>query len=315
MPKSSSLITGGLGMIGSALANSLSGDTCIITRSTKNANRLERKDVKVVVKDIGDVTKRDLVGYDVIYHCASTVDNYNILTDPFIDVETNVKGTLKLLEACKDLAIKPKFVYISTFFVYGNEYTRFKKAVNEESKTDPLALYPATKLCAESIVKLYSRLYKIPYLICRLTNVYSDKEVWDNPKKGALNYLIMRAIKGEELAIYKGGNFKRDYIYVDDVVAAIKFIVDKKICNETFLIGYGKPVFFKDLITYLYQAVKSTSQIRKVDPPAFHRLVGITDFSADTKKINRLGWKAKVNYKQGIQKVVNTYKMSREYSR
>src|SRR3989344_8526160 len=106
MPKNSSLITGGLGMIGSALANSLSGDTCIITRSTKNANRLERKDVKVVVKDIGDVTKRDLVGYDVIYHCASTVDNYNILTDPFIDVETNVKGTLKLLEACKDLAIK-----------------------------------------------------------------------------------------------------------------------------------------------------------------------------------------------------------------
>ncbi|PIT89042.1 MAG: hypothetical protein COU27_02430, partial [Candidatus Levybacteria bacterium CG10_big_fil_rev_8_21_14_0_10_36_7] len=218
------LITGGLGLIGSALANAIDTKTTILTRSTKNKKRLKRKDVKIVVKDLNNISTNDLGGTDVIFHCASTVHNYHVLDDPFIDTHTNIVGTTKLLEACKKLKKKPKIIYLSTFFVYGNTYEKTGKPITEDSPTDPLAIYPATKLCTESIIKLYGKLYNIPYIICRLTNVYGEHEHFDNKKKGALNYLIMQAVLGKELSIYRGGNFFRDYLHVDDLVDALLFL-------------------------------------------------------------------------------------------
>lgn len=302
------LITGGYGLVGSALANAIKGKVTILVRSDKNKERVKRKRIRVIKKDLLDMSKEDLRGINVIYHCAGTVDNYHILSDPFVDDEVNIRGTIKLLEICRSLPKKPKIIFFSTFFVYGNEYSRTKKPLNEESKTEPLALYPATKLCAESVLKLYSRLYGIPYLIVRLTNVYGEQEDYNNKKKGALNYMIMRAVKGGPLFLYQGGKFKRDYIHVDDVVSALKILDKKGVVNETFLIGYGKPVLFRDMVDYFHRLTGRKSQISKVDPPDFHKVVGITDFVADTSKINRLGWKPKIDYREGIKRVVSAYK-------
>jgi nucleoside-diphosphate-sugar epimerase len=301
------LITGGYGLIGSNLANSLMGNITILSHSEKHKERLTRKDVKIILKDLGDIQKTDLEGIDTVYHLASTVDNYNVLTNPSLDVETNINGTIKLLEACKDLEKKPKIVFLSTFFVYGNEYDKTKVPINEESKTEPLAVYPATKLCAESIIKLYSRLYEIPYLICRLTNVYSENEDYNNRKKGGLNYMIMQAVKGDTLSVYEGGNFCRDYIHVDDVVSALNFLESKNINNNTFLVGFGKPALFKDMINYLYEITGKKSEIVEVNPPEFHKAVGINNFVADTSKISRLGWKPTIDYKEGIKRIVSKY--------
>lgn len=302
-------ITGGYGLIGSAVANSLTGNVTILSRSEKHKERLAGKNVKVILKDINDIQKADLEGIDIIYHLASTVDNYNVLTNPYLDVETNINGTIRLLEICKDLEKKPKIVFLSTFFVYGNEYDKTKTPINEESKTEPLGIYPATKLCAESIIKLYSRLYKIPYLICRLTNVYDKNEDFNNKKKGVINYIIMQAVRGKPLFIYKGGNFIRDYIYLDDVISAIKFLEEKNITNDTYLIGFGKSVLFKDIINYLHEITEKKSEITEIEPPEFHRAVGITNFVADTSKISQLGWKPTIDYKEGIKRIVNKYKL------
>lgn len=311
MTSKSYFVTGGYGLIGSALANSLDGKVTVLVRSDKNKERILTKGVKVITKDLLDINLDDVKGTDVIFHTASTVDNYNVLTNRNIDIDTNLKGTLKLLEACKDLPRKPLIVYFSTFFVYGNVYDKTKKKITEESSTEPLAIYPATKLCAESFIKLYQRLYGIPFIITRLTNVYSDKEDFTNKKKGAFNYMIMLAVKGESLNVYKGGNFFRDYIYLDDVVSALKFLVKKKVKNETFIIGNGKPVLFKDMISYIHELTDKKSKINEIEPPKFHEVVGITNFVADTSKINKLGWKAKIDYKEGIEKIVKAYKKIR----
>jgi len=300
------LITGGLGFIGSTLANKLEGNIKILTRSAEGKDRLNRDDVKFIVKDLNKLTKKDLENIDCIYHCASTVHNYHVLSDPYIDTETNIKGTIHLLELIKDLSKKPQLIFPSTFFVYGNVYDETKKPIDENSKTDPLGLYPATKLCAEQAIKLYSRLYQIPYSICRLTNVYGPGENFNDPKKAWLNFFIMAAIKGEPANIYNGGNFLRDYIYVDDVVDALMFIENKNI-NDTFLVGYGIPVKFKDLVDYILDTTKSKSKIGKMDPPPFHQAVGLKNFVANTKKINDLGWKAKVDYKQGLKNIIDFY--------
>lgn len=302
------LITGGLGLIGSSIALSLNGEVTILSRTSIHLDRLKRKEVKLIIKDLKDLERKDIETIDVIYHCASTVDNYNVLTNPYIDVETNISSTIRLLEICKDLQKKPKLIYFSTFFVYGNEYDRTKKPINEDSKTEPLAIYPATKLCTESIIKLYSRLYKIPYLICRLTNVYDEHEDFNNKKKGGLNYMIMQAVKGELLSVYKGGNFLRDYIYLDDVISALKFLESKNISNDTYLIGFGKAVLFKEIIDYLFEITGKKSQITQIDPPEFHKAVGVNNFVADISKIKKLGWKPKINYQEGIKKIVESYK-------
>ncbi len=307
MAAHSYFITGGYGLIGSALANATDGMVTILTRSDKHKERITKRGVKVITKDLLDISEEDVKGQDIIYHCASTVDNYHILTDPFIDVETNIKGTIKLLEACKNLPKKPKIIFFSTFFVYGNIYDQTKEPITEESRTEPLALYPATKLCTESIIKLYSRLYGIPYIICRLTNVYDEHEDYNNKKKGAFNYLIMQAVKGEPLSIYKGGNFYRDYIYLDDVIDAVKFLESKNVSSDTYLIGRGKPVLFRDMIDYIHELTGKKSEINEIEPPEFHKVVGITNFVADTSKINKLGWESKIDYREGIKRIVKVY--------
>lgn len=301
------LITGGYGLIGSAVANTLPGKVTILARSLNHKERIKREDVKIILKNLSDIKKSDLEGIDVVYHFASTVDNYNVLTNPYLDVETNINGTIRLLEACKELEKKPKIVFLSTFFVYGNEYDKTKTPINEDSKTDPLAIYPATKLCTESVIKLYSRLYNISYLICRLTNVYSENEDYNNKKKGGLNYMIMQTVKGETLSVYKGGDFFRDYIHVDDIVSALDFLVNKNISNDTFLVGHGKSVLFKDIIDYVHKLTDKKSEIKEVDPPFFHSVVGIGNFVADISKIKKLGWDSKIDYKEGIKKVVDKY--------
>ncbi len=303
-----SLITGGLGLIGSNLANHLEGEITIITRSIAHKERLKNNTAKIIIKDFRELKKNDLEGIDVIYHFASTVDNYNVLSNPYIDVETNIIGTIRLLEIVKDLGKKPKIVFPSTFFVYGNEYDHIKSPIHEESKTDPLALYPATKLCTESVIKLYSRLYNIPYLICRLTNVYGEDEEYSNSKKAGLNYLAMKIVKGEPISVYKGGNFYRDYIYVDDVVSALLFLVEKNIVNDTYLVGFGESIIFKTLITYMHNLTGNKSKISETDPPPFHKVVGIGNFAANISKLKNLGWKAKIDYKTGLERIIIKYK-------
>ncbi len=300
------LVTGGFGLIGSALTNAIEGKVTVLTRSEKGKARIKRNDIAILLKTLDQLAEEDVKGIDVVYHCASTVDNYNVLTDPYIDVKTNLEGTISLLEICKKLEHKPKIIFPSTFFVYGNEYDKTKKPINEESKTDPLAIYPATKLCAESIIKLYSRLYDIPYLICRLTNVYGEEEYYDNKKKGALNYLIMQVLIGKPLSIYKGGDFYRDYIYVDDVVRALRFLEDKT--NDTYLIGYGQSVLFKDIIDYVDKASSGISEIKEIEVPNFHKVVGTTNFVADITKIRSLGWNPEIDYKEGLTRVIHKYK-------
>src|SRR3990167_8730196 len=91
------LITGGTGFIGAELAKKLDGNVTIVsrkipTKATINGN------LKFIKKAVKKITAKDLEQIDVIYHCASTVDNYNVLTKPMLDVDTNIKGTIHLLE-------------------------------------------------------------------------------------------------------------------------------------------------------------------------------------------------------------------------
>lgn len=298
-------ITGGLGFIGSAIVNSLQGNSTILTKSTKNLSRLSNKKCKLLVKPLTSLTTDDLQDINTIYHCASTADNFNILTNPYKDVETNITGTIHLLELCKFLKRKPKIIYLSTYFVYGNEYDKSKVPLTEKSKTDPLGLYSITKLSVENIIVLYHRLYNIPYVIARLSNVYGLGEQYNNKKKGALNYLMMKAVRGETLEIYSGGEFIRDYIYIDDVVRAL-FLLESH-PSGVYLVGYGQSIKFRDLIDYIVTFSGSKSKITSIPSPWLHEAIGINNIAINITKIRSLGWRPKIDYRRGIKKIIQYY--------
>jgi UDP-glucose 4-epimerase len=290
------LITGGTGFIGNHLCNLLCDDNItILTKSSKPSK------YKTINKDIKDITSDDLVGIDEVYHLASTVDNYNIQTDPYVDVNTNVIGTIALLEACKQKNIK--LVYVSTFFAHGNPET-LPATVND--KEHPLGLYGATKLCAEHICNVYRNVYGLDVKIARLTNVYGSGDQYLNNKKSAFVRMIYLALTNQPINLYDGGKVERDFIHVSDVVSALKTIMKRGVPGKTYYVGVGEGKSMKELVDIILE--ECGGQVEPIQSPIFHKQVGIDDFWCDNNDLLSLGWSSKMNIRDGIRETAEQIK-------
>lgn len=307
--KKNILITGGMGFIGSHLAKKYvkeGHNVTILSRSEKkklNISDIE-KDAKIILKDIKDIGSEEVSGKDIIFHLAGTVDNYAIEEgDPYRDIEINCKGTIALLEACKNFNKKARIIFASTFFVNGNVS---KLPVTPESPCNPLAIYPATRLAAEHFCKIYNSVFGMNSVIMRFTNVFGTLEQGNNKKKAGFNFMINQAVKGEEIKLYNNGDFIRDYIYIDDVVDACQLIGDKGKAGEIYYVGRGEFVKFKRLIDIISSNLPGL-KITSIEPPQFHKAVGIVDFVADVSPLKKLGWEPKVSLEDGIRRTIKYY--------
>jgi len=302
------LITGGLGLIGSRLAEKYveSGENVtILSRSDKRISNIKGLEDKITlkIKDINDISPEDVANQDYIFHFASTVDNYNINDQPHLDVNVNCNGTISLLEACRASNPNARVVYPSTFFVNGN----VELPATPESPCEPLGLYPATKLASEHFCKIYNRVFDMNTVIARFTNVFGENEANDNKKKAAFNYLMGLALKDEEIPLYDAGNFYRDYIFVDDVADACQVIAEKGKTGEVYYVGNGKAQSFKELIDMVVEEAGSGT-IKNIEPPEFHNRVGIKDYYCDNTPLKNLGWESKVPVREGIRRTIEHYK-------
>ena len=309
------LITGGLGFIGSNISEYYvnNGDTVtILSRSDTKAHNIRslRDRLHFIQKDIQDISEDDVKDFDIVYHCASTVDNYNIHTDPYLDVNVNCKGTIALLEACRKSNPTIKIVYTSTFFVNGNPPSL---PVTADMKPEPLGIYGATKLAAEHILKTYQSVYGLKPVIARLSNVFGLKEQQNNNKKAAFNRMIYMAVHDETIKLYDNGKITRDYIYVDDVVNALDILAKKGEVGKIYYIGTGNGHTFREMVDIILEEAGS-GKVEIVPPPQFHKAVGIDDFVCDVSDLKSLGWEQKISLREGIRKVVNQYKLEFPYT-
>lgn len=302
------LITGGLGFIGSHLARSLvqSGDKVTIfsrtDRKRKNIADIEDS-INLIVKDIRLINQSDVQGIDQIFHLAGTVDNYAVENNtPFRDVEINCLGTQALLEACRLAKSKARLVFGSTFFVYGN---LDRLPATPKSPTLPLSLYAATRLCAENLTQIYGKAYDLNPVIARFTNVFGPNDD-ANKQKGAFNWMIDLAVRGETLKVYNNGEFVRDYIYVTDAADACRVVAEKGERGKVYNIGRG-PVKFADLVDIIKQQLPET-KTEFMEPPIHHKNVGTKDFYASSKETKDLGWAPKISLKEGIYRTIRHYK-------
>ena len=256
---------------------------------------------EVVLRSRDDYTFNNTGNPNILY-LISTVDNYNVLTNAYIDIDTNLTTLIKVLENIKNSNDDDViFNFISSWFVYGN----VPLPAREDAHCGPRGFYSITKRAAEQLLISYCETFKIKYRIIRLANVIGETDTKASAKKNALQYMIGLLKKHEPVTLYEGGTMVRDFIYIDDAVDGIHHIMEKGSINEIYNLGYGQGARIGDIIYYVRDLINSKSDISQIDTKEFHKQVQANDMVLDISKLRSLGFECKVNIKDAIDKIVN----------
>ena len=302
------LITGGAGFVGSHLSEYLLKKhheiTIITKKSTKNIEKI-RKNIDIEKIDVKNFTKlqKSIIKNkpDVIVHLAGNTSHSKSFDDPLNDMNSNTKSTLNILEILKQSLPNCKFVLGSTFVVIGRPS---KLPVNEQTPCNPTMLYGVNKLSSEYYTKIYNQVYGLDTNIFRITNSFGPREQII-PNKNAINYLIYKAFKGEDITIYNNGKFFRDLIYISDVVSAIDKILRKGKSGELYWTSSAKKTWFYQIGDMLEKLTKARTKY--VKPPKYTKKVDVGNFVVNNSKMKSLGWKPKISVEEGISKTLKYF--------
>ena len=239
---------------------------------------------------------------DILY-LISTVHNYNIFDNPFLDINTNLNVLIETLESCrKKYNSDFTFNFISSWFVYGKTQDL---PASENAACNPKGFYSITKRAAEQILISYCETYKINYRILRLANIYGTEDKKASKKKNAFLHLAQEVIKNRDIQLYNKGENIRDFLHVSDACRAINLIIKKGKLNEIYNVGSGQPNNFIDTMNYVKAKSKSTSEFKFIDPPEFHKIVQVQDMYLNTSKLKNLGFRQKIPIQKGMDEIVS----------
>ncbi len=236
-----------------------------------------------------------------ILYFISTVDNYNIFTNPHLDIDTNLTTLINVLETIPpEQRSSTTFNFISSWFVYGDTDLPAK----ETSYCNPKGFYSITKRTAEQLLISYCETYNINYRILRLANVVGISDQKASPKKNAIVHMIKMLKEHNPIKLYDGGELYRDIIDMEDCVHAIHLVLQKGELNTVYNISNGIPVKFIDIIERAKELTKSTSTITFVETPQFHKIIQVKSMYMDNSKLTSLGYTPKYCIDDIIKRIV-----------
>lgn len=216
------LITGVAGFLGSHLANYLTREG----HQVRGIDDLSTGDSQVLAPDViftrGDVNDRPklwtlLQDVDCVYHLAARVSVPESVLYPREYNATNVGGTVSLMEAMRDVGVR-RVVFISSGAVYGEQQ---KQPVSESASPNPQSPYAVSKLAAEFYVRTIGDLWGIDTVSLRVFNAYGPGQRLPPSHPPVIPFFLRQATRGSSLVIHGKGEQTRDYVFVDDVVAAM----------------------------------------------------------------------------------------------
>jgi UDP-glucose 4-epimerase len=217
------LITGGAGFIGSHVADILAAgnNNNIIIIDDLSTGKIENIPPSALFyeKNITDPSVEEIFEKEkpeILIHLAAQVSVSSSVKNPFKDMETNIKGTLRLLEASVKHGVK-KVVFSSTGGAIYGEHDYFP--ADENHVLQPLSPYGISKLCAEKYLYSYYKTYGLPYTVLRYSNVYGPRQ---DPfgEAGVIAIFVMKMLNNEQPVINGTGEQTRDFVYVKDVAKA-----------------------------------------------------------------------------------------------
>jgi dTDP-glucose 4,6-dehydratase len=253
----------------------------------------------------GDICDGPLVERLLVEHKIDTIVNFaaeshvdRSITGPKIFIETNVTGTLTLLQAARDKGLE-RFLQVSTDEVYGSLGSEGK--FTEQTPLSPNSPYSASKAAADHLVRAFGHTFGLRYNITNCSNNYGPYQF---PEK-LIPLMIHNALHDKELPVYGDGMQVRDWLYVYDHCTAIWRVLEKAPPGETYNIGGCNEKANIEVVQIILDRLnKPRSLIRHVtDRPGHDRRYAI-----DAGKImSRLGWKPSVTFEQGIARTIDWY--------
>ena len=223
------LITGGLGFIGSNLAENLvkygSYVTCVDSLipeyggNTYNVSEIKSK-IDINIADIRDQFSMNHIvkDKDIIFNLAGQTSHLDSMEDPLTDLDINCRSQITILEACKNYNPNVKIVFASTRQIYGKP---IYLPVDENHPIQPIDVNGINKFAGESYHLLYHNVYGINSTVLRLTNTFGQKMRIKDSKQTFLGIWLRNLLENKPIYIYGDGNQLRDLNYIDDVVNCI----------------------------------------------------------------------------------------------
>lgn len=220
------------------------------------------------------------------------------ITGPEIFIETNVKGTLNLLQASKEIGIE-KYLQVSTDEVYGS--LGATGYFYETTPIQPNSPYSASKASSDMLVRAYYETYKLPVLTTRCSNNYGP---YQYPEK-LIPFFIAQLLKGDKVPVYGDGLNVRDWLYVYDHCSAIDTVLHKGKIGEVYNIGGHNEKTNMEITRLVLSAMgKDESSIKYVED----RLGHDKRYAIDNTKIQtELGWEPSLVFEEGIKLTIDWY--------
>lgn len=311
------LLTGSAGFIGSNLADSLLKNN-ILVMGVDNFDPFYERTIKErnIVNSLnhpgfqfreGDIRDIDFIDNcfsdfrpDILVHLAAKAGVRPSLSDPGLYFDTNVMGTLNILEMMKKNSIK-KMIFASSSSVYGNNR---KVPFSENDNVDyPVSPYAASKKAGELLCHTYHHLYDLDIFCLRFFTVYGPRQRPDL----AIHKFLKAILNKEMIYLYGDGTTSRDYTYIDDIIRGISASIEKVKGFEIFNLGNAKPVSLIDLVSLLEKSAGLESNLEYLPMQKGDVLRTFADI---TKARTVLDYDPKTDLETGIQ---NYLKWFREF--
>ena len=326
----SALITGGAGFIGSNLAFRLMSegrrvrilDNLARPGVERNLERLASEFTGLLEferQDIAQVGLKRLVrGVSEVYHFSAQVAVTTSLENPTLDFETNVGGTVSLLEAVRAQATPPKLVFTSTNKVYGSlddiaieragdRYqpvdAEYRSGIAESRPLDFHTPYGCSKGAADQYVLDWSRSYGIPTAVFRMSCIYGPRQC-GTEDQGWVAHFLLRALAEEQITIFGDGMQVRDVLYVEDLLDAFRLTMKNlpRLAGQAFNIGGGAShtVSLIEVLGLIGELTGRKPRLHFAD----WRQGDQKYYVSDTNKFKRAtGWRPSFSVREGVSQL------------
>ena len=276
----------------------LTGDTGFIGTNMKNL--LQRKNVETLgysrkngynIFNTGQL-RTEAKKCDLVYHFAAKAKPAESVLDPVQTIEVNLKGSLNVLEVCRELGVP--LVYPSSCEVYGDS----RAPITEDFPFNPTNPYAASKAAVDRFCYTYFKCYGLDVKIVRLFNPYGPHQQLNK----IMPSFYFQAMKNELISVFGDGSDTRDYVYVKDIVEGL-WLARNLPAGDAVNLATGKATTNLEIAKLVQKCTGSKSEIRFVDYPKIFG--GIKAQVGSCEKAKRLmGWEAKTSLENGLRETI-----------
>lgn len=300
------LVTGGAGFIASHIVDAFvkEGHSVVVVDDLssgfeKNINP-KAKFIKANICDKNLSQLFETEKFDAINHHAAQMDVRRSVADPAFDANTNIIGTINLLQNAVKFGVK-KFMFASTGGAVYGEQDYFP--ADEKHNTQPKSPYGISKLAVEKYLYFYNSEYGLNYTILRYANIYGPRQ---NPfgEAGVVAIFSTKLLRGEQPTINGHGKQTRDYVFVGDVVKANVITLDDKV-SDIYNVGTGIETDVNQLFRMLNKITAAGKEEKHGPTAAGEQLRSVITSS---KLYNKFNWKPSTKFEDGLVETVNFFR-------